>query len=118
MVEDAGGGGHNDDAEPTGGEQQVDPGLDLVNTDVVPRGDDAGLVETAVELHDDLAGAVVVNDLELADVAWDEGSAFATGRNDEGERKGGDVVLVVNASPMGDGNALFGYWGRVNLPKR
>ena len=74
MVEDAGGGGHNDDAEPTGGEQQVDPGLDLVNTDVVPRGDDAGLVETAVELHDDLAGAVVVNDLELADVAWERSS--------------------------------------------
>ena len=76
MVEDAGGGGHDDDAEPTGGEQQVDPGLDLVNTDVVPRGDDAGLVEAAVELHDDLAGAVVVDDLELADVAWEEGSVF------------------------------------------
>ena len=69
MVEDAGGGGHNDDAEPTGGEQQVDPGLDLVNTDVVPRGDDAGLVEAAVELDDDLARTVVVDDLEVADVS-------------------------------------------------
>ena len=39
------------------------------NLDVVAGGDDTGLVKTAVELNDDLAGAVVVNDLELADVA-------------------------------------------------
>ena len=59
----------DDDTEATGREQQVDPVLNLRNLDVVAGGDDTGLVQTAVELNDDLAGAVVVNDLELADVA-------------------------------------------------
>ena len=58
------------------------------NLDVVAGGDDTGLVEAAVELHDDLAGSVVVDDLELADVAWEGGSMFATWSNNEGERRG------------------------------
>jgi hypothetical protein len=37
--------------------------------DVVARRHSAALVQAAVELHDDLAGAVVVDELELADVA-------------------------------------------------
>ena len=99
-----GGGAHEDDlAEGTGGEEQVDPVLNLTDLDVEARGDDAGLVEAAVELHDDLAGAVVVDDLELADVAWDEGSAFATGRNDEGERKGGERGVKGRGKGGGEG---------------
>jgi hypothetical protein len=60
---------HDDDTEGTSGEQQVDPRFDLVGLDVETRGDDTRLVETAVQLDDDLARAVVIDDLELADVA-------------------------------------------------
>ena len=61
---------HEDDvAEATSGEKQVDPLLEVADGDVVARRDDAGLVETTVELHDDLSRAMVIDDLELADVA-------------------------------------------------
>ena len=65
-----GNGTHEDDlAEGTGGEEQVDPVLNLADLDVEARGDDTRLVQAAVELDDDLARAVVVDDLEVADVA-------------------------------------------------
>ena len=59
----------DDETELTSGEQQVDPVLDLVDGDVVAGGDDTGLVQATVELNNDLARTVVVDDLELADVA-------------------------------------------------
>lgn len=61
----------NNDTEATSGEEQVDPGLDLVNLNVVTRRDDAGLVQATVELDDDLARTVVIDDLELANVAYE-----------------------------------------------
>ena len=69
VVHDAGRGGEDDVAELTGGQQLDNPLLEVGETDVVAGGDDTGLVEAAVELDDDLAGAVVVDLLELADVA-------------------------------------------------
>lgn len=72
VVHDAGRGREDDEAERTGGEEQVDPRLDLVNLNVEAGRDDASLVEPTVELDDDLAGAVVVDDLELADVACED----------------------------------------------
>ena len=51
------------------GQQVGDVLLDLAERDVEARRDDTGLVDPAVELDNDLAGAVVVDDLELADVA-------------------------------------------------
>jgi len=38
--------------------------------DVEAGGNDAGLVEPAIELHNNFARAMIVNDLELSDVAW------------------------------------------------
>lgn len=70
VVHDAGRGRKDDEAERTGGEEEVDPRLDLVDLDVEPGRDDASLVEPAVELDDNLAGAVIVDNLELSDVAW------------------------------------------------
>ena len=61
---------HDDDTKGTSGEQQVDPRLDLGGLDVEAGGDDTGLVETAVQLDDDLARAVVIDDLEFTNVAW------------------------------------------------
>ena len=59
----------NDVTERTRGEEQVDPGLDLGNLDVEPGRNDTGLVQAAVQLNDDLARTMVVDNLELADVA-------------------------------------------------
>ena len=95
-------GTYEDDlAEGTGGEEQVDPVLDLADLDVEAGGDDAGLVEAAVELHDDLAGAVVVDDLELADVAWEEGSVFAKECAMKGRGEGRGVMLRLRRRCVG-----------------
>lgn len=56
----------------TGWEQVDDPLLEVTELDVVSWGDDTGLVETSVELDDNLAVAVVIDFLELSDVAWAE----------------------------------------------
>lgn len=69
MVHDTVRGGEHDETKLTGREQIGDPLLDLVDADVEPGGDDTALVETADEVDDDLARAVIVDDLELADVA-------------------------------------------------
>ena len=52
------------------GDRSTYPRLDLVNLDVESRGDNSGLVESTVQLNDDLAGSVVIDDLEVTDVAW------------------------------------------------
>jgi hypothetical protein len=70
VVHNASGGGQDDKTELTGGEKLLDPLLHVLELDVVAGGDDTGLVEAAVKLDDDLAVAVVVNLLELANVAW------------------------------------------------
>ena len=65
-----------------------------------PSPDDAAFVELAVQLHHDFAGAVVVHDLELADVAWDgrEGRG-APGR---ATRNGGPGVSKSQDARLGD----------------
>ena len=70
----------NNDTEATSGEEQVDPGLDLVDLDVVAGRDDAGFVQTTVELDNDLARTVVIDNLELADVAYEDGSVSNNAR--------------------------------------
>ena len=88
VVHDAGRGGENDVAELTRGQKLDNPLLHVAQLDVVAGADNAGLVEAgdrsevhlkweqtrrdlpAVQLDDDLAIAVVIDLLELADVAW------------------------------------------------
>jgi hypothetical protein len=70
VVHNASGGGQDDETELTGGKKLLHPLLHILKLDVVAGGDDTGLVEAAVELDDDLAVAVVVNLLELANVTW------------------------------------------------
>jgi hypothetical protein len=88
VVHDTSRGGEHDVAELTGREKLDNPLLELGKVDVVAGGDDTALVEAvdvvskgtaeitlqtidspAVELDNDLAAAVVVNLLELANVA-------------------------------------------------
>ena len=70
VVHDTSGGGQDDETELTGGKELLHPLLHILELDVVARGDDTSLVEAAVKLDDDLAVAVVVNLLELANVTW------------------------------------------------
>lgn len=86
VVHDTGGGSQDDETELTRGEQLDNPLLEVTELNVVTGVDDTGLVQAvnsseiaqwqnpcrnlpAVKLDDDLAGAVVVNLLELANVA-------------------------------------------------
>ena len=69
VVHDTSRGGQDDVTELTGGKKLDDPLLEVCELDVVAGADDTGLVDAAVELNDNLAIAVVVNLLELADVA-------------------------------------------------
>lgn len=69
VVHDAGRGGQDDVPELTRGQEPDDPFLKVGDLDRVAGGDAAGLVDAAVELDDNLACAVVVDLLELADVA-------------------------------------------------
>lgn len=72
MIHDAGAGGEDDVAELTRRQQLDDPLLEIPKLDIVARRDHTSLVETAVELDDNLAGAVIVNFFELANVACTE----------------------------------------------
>ena len=69
VVHDTGGGGQDDVTELTRRKELDDPLLDIAKLDVVAGRDDTGLVDAAVQLDDDLAVAVVVDLLELANVA-------------------------------------------------
>lgn len=89
MVHDTSRGGQNDKTELTSRQELHDPLLEVAELDVVARVDDAALVEAAkkdhqhphlqaltkvkyvpaVQLDNNLAGAVVINLLKLADVA-------------------------------------------------
>ena len=71
MVHNTSGGGENDETELTSWEELDNPLLEVVKTDVVAWGDDTSLVEATVKLDNDLAGAVVIDLLELSDVTWE-----------------------------------------------
>ena len=58
-----------DSPELPGWQEVVGPLLVIPDSDVEPGHDDADLVDSASQVDDDLATTVVVNDLELADVA-------------------------------------------------
>lgn len=69
VVHDTSRGGQDEETELTRGQELGGPGLEVTELNGVAGVDDTTLVETTVELDDDLAGAVVVNLLELANVA-------------------------------------------------
>jgi len=62
-------GGKDDNTELTRGKDCIAEVLELVEGQIETRRDDTALVEAAVEVDDDLAGAGIIDDLELADVA-------------------------------------------------
>ena len=68
VIHNTSGGSENDETELASWEKLDNPLLEVVKTDVVAWGDDTSLVEATVKLDDDLAGAVVIDLLELSDV--------------------------------------------------
>jgi len=62
-------GSQDEDTELSGGEDGVGEVLEVLELEVETGGDDTALVQTAVEVDNDLTIAGVVNDLELGDVA-------------------------------------------------
>ena len=71
VVHDPGRSGQDDITELTGRQQVVGPSFDVADLDVESGGDDTTLVQSAVQLNDNLARSVVVDVFELADVAYD-----------------------------------------------
>lgn len=68
VVHDTSGGGEDDVSELTGWQKLDNPLLEILDLDVVSWGDNTGLVETAVQLNNNLSGTVVINLLEFSDV--------------------------------------------------
>jgi hypothetical protein len=77
VVHDTGRGGQDDLTERTGGQQEGDPVLDGVQGDVESGRDNTGLVQSTVELDDDLAASVVIDDFEFTDVAFRRESSMS-----------------------------------------
>jgi hypothetical protein len=69
VVHDTSRGGEDNVTELTRWQQLDNPLLHVAELDVVAGGDDTGLVDAAVELDNNLAVAVVVDLLELANVS-------------------------------------------------
>jgi hypothetical protein len=70
VVHDTGGGGQDNVTELTRRKELDNPLLHVAELDVVAGRDDTGLVEAAVKLDNNLAVAVVIDLLELANVTW------------------------------------------------
>ena len=62
-------GGKDENTELSGGEDGVAEVLELLEGKIETGGDDTALVEATVEVDNDLAGASIIDDLELVDVA-------------------------------------------------
>ena len=66
VVHDAPGGGQHHEAKLSGRQQVVGPLLDVSNGHIEPGRDDATLVQTARQVHNDLPGSVVINNLTIS----------------------------------------------------
>ena len=69
VVHDTGGGGEHEVAKLTRGKDVADPLIETVDGNIEARRDHTALVDAAKKSHDDLAVAVVVDNLVLTDVA-------------------------------------------------
>ena len=69
VVHDALGGGQHDVTELTAGKQVAGPHLDLVDLNIEAGRDATALVQTTNEIDHDLAGAVIVHNGDVTNVA-------------------------------------------------
>lgn len=71
VVHDAIRGGQDDEAKLTRREQVVDPVFHLWQLDIVTGRDDTTLVQTAIQLNDNLTGTVIIDNLKFTDITWE-----------------------------------------------
>lgn len=107
---DSVGGGEHQSTELTRGEQLVGPLLDIVERAVETGGDDTRLVQTSQQVHYDLAGAVVIDNLELSNVAVLLHQA-QEGNDDLGGRAEHHLAL---SAALGVGDRLEGVSQRID----
>ena len=69
MVEDTLVGGQNNITELSGGKDGVAEVLEVLQLEVESGRDDSALVESSVEVNNDLAGSGIIDDFEVVDVA-------------------------------------------------
>ena len=69
MVHNALVGGQDDETELTGGEDAVGEVFEVLELEVETGWDDTALVQTTVQVNNNLAGASIIDDGELVDVA-------------------------------------------------
>ena len=69
VVHDALVGREDENTELTGGEDSVGEVLELSQGEIEAGGDDTALVQAAVQVDDDLASALVIDDHEIINVA-------------------------------------------------
>jgi hypothetical protein len=70
VIHDAGRGGEDNETELTRGQEVGDPLLDVLELNVEAGADHAALVDATNEVNNDLAAAVVIDDLELTNVTY------------------------------------------------
>ena len=68
VVHDTLSGGEDGETELSGGEDLGDDILESVELDVESGGDNSALVESSVQVDNNLAGSLIVNDFEVVDV--------------------------------------------------
>lgn len=70
MIHDTRRGGQDNVAELTSRQQVGRPFLNLGVLDVKTRRDDTTLVDTAIELNDNLTGTVIINNFKFTNIAY------------------------------------------------
>eukprot|EP00009_Paramoeba_aestuarina_P002337 CAMPEP_0201506188 /NCGR_PEP_ID=MMETSP0161_2-20130828/117_1 /ASSEMBLY_ACC=CAM_ASM_000251 /TAXON_ID=180227 /ORGANISM="Neoparamoeba aestuarina, Strain SoJaBio B1-5/56/2" /LENGTH=125 /DNA_ID=CAMNT_0047900217 /DNA_START=93 /DNA_END=470 /DNA_ORIENTATION=+ len=68
VIHDSVGGGENNVPELTGGEEVDHPLLNLVVSNIESGGDNPALVDPTIELNNDFAGSVIIDDLKFTNV--------------------------------------------------
>jgi hypothetical protein len=59
----------NQETELTGRQEVVDPSFDILLLDVEARRNNSSLIDTTNQLHNNLSGAVIINNFKFANVA-------------------------------------------------
>lgn len=103
-------GGEDEGTELTGRKELVGPLLNVVEGAVEAGRDDTRLVQAAQKVDDDLAGAVVIDNLELSDVTV---LLHQTKEGDDHLGGGAEQNLALSAA-LGVGDGLKSVGQRIN----
>lgn len=103
-------GGEDEGTELTGRKELVGPLLNVVEGAIEAGGDDTRLVQAAQKVDDDLAGAVVIDNLELSDVTV----LLHQAKESNDHLGGGAKQNLTLSAALGVGDRLEGVGQRIN----